>query len=263
MLTDTHCHLDFNQFDQDRDQVISRAKAVGINRLLNPGINLESSRTATLLADKYPEVFAAVGVHPNDGDSWKYDSVSALRTLADHPKVVAIGEIGLDYYRDRTPRKSQVEIFKAQLNLAADLNLPVVIHCREAMEDILAILTDWQNHLKRTGSPLTNRPGVLHSFSGNQSEVDRVLKLNFLIGITGPVTFEKATDLQVLVKKLPEKAILVETDSPFLTPHPYRGKRNEPARVKLVADKISDLRKEVYNTLANSTTENARRLFGW
>jgi TatD DNase family protein len=263
VLTDTHCHLDFDRFDQDREQVVSQAREVGIHRLLNPGINLESSRTAISLADKYPEVYAAVGVHPNDGASWKEESNAALRALADHPKVVAIGEIGLDYYRDWTPRDLQVEIFKAQLDIAADLKLPVVIHCREAMEDILTILSDWQSNLDSSGSPLAKHPGVLHSFSGNQINAEQVQDINFSIGITGPVTFDKAVQLQALVKQMPGKAILIETDAPFLTPHPYRGKRNEPARVKLVAEKIAELREEAYNTIANNTTENAAQLFGW
>lgn len=144
MLTDTHCHLDFDWFDSDRELVIDRAREVGLGRLLNPGITLQSSMAAIELAEKYPEVYAAVGVHPNDGLSWDDKTLATLRELASHPKVLAIGEIGLDYFRDRTPKEMQKRIFMEQLDLAADLKMPVVIHCREAMEDMLSILANWQ-----------------------------------------------------------------------------------------------------------------------
>lgn len=263
MLTDTHCHLDFNSFDQDRDQVISRAQNDGLTRLLNPGITVESSRAAIDLAEKYSEVYAAVGVHPNDGLSWDKDSKAILRDLASQPKVVAIGEIGLDYYRDRTRHDLQIWIFQEQLNLAAELNLPVVVHCRQAMEDVKAILSEWQNGLVRSQSPLAGHPGVLHSFSGDEKDAEQFRKINFLVGITGPVTFQNAIELQDLVIRLPLTDLLIETDAPFLTPHPFRGKRNEPARVKLVAEKIAELQQEAYNTVAEITASNAAQLFGW
>lgn len=263
MLVDTHCHLDFYRFDEDRDQVISRAGQAGVIKLLNPGITVESSNAALKLADRHPEVYAAVGVHPNDGSSWNKDTISLLRELASHPKVLAIGEIGLDYYRDYTPRQLQRQIFQEQLALAAELNLPVIIHSRDAMSDVLEILAGWQKSLQDSGSELAERPGVLHSFSGDEQEAKRTCELNFLIGITGPVTFNNATSLQKLVTSQPLSSILIETDAPFLTPHPFRGKRNEPARVKLVAEKIAQLHQEAYNTVAKITTGNAARLFGW
>jgi TatD DNase family protein len=263
VLTDTHCHLDFNRFDGDRAQVMARAKTEGLIRLLNPGITVESSKCAVNLAEEFGEVYAAVGVHPNDGLSWDGDSMPELLELAAHPKVVAIGEIGLDYYRDRTPRNLQIKILKAQLNLAAELDLPVVVHSREAMEDVQAILSEWQKHLENSHSRLADRPGVLHSFSGTESDAENIRRSNFLIGITGPVTFHNALDLQELVRRLPLDCILIETDSPFLTPHPYRGKRNEPARVRLVAEKIAELHQEAYNTVTQITAANAARLFRW
>jgi TatD DNase family protein len=263
VLTDTHCHLDFDWFDSDRDQVIDRARSAGLKRLLNPGITIESSRKAINLADKYPEVFAAAGVHPNDGLTWDDESLSDLRVLAKHSKVVAIGEIGLDYYRDRTPKDVQKQIFVEQLELAAELGLPVVIHCREAMPDMLEILSDWKTGLEEAHSRLVRYPGVLHSFSGTEMDAEKIQKMNFLIGITGPITFQKAVVLQELVIRLPLRSILIETDAPFLTPHPFRGKRNEPGRVKLVAEKIADLHQEAYNTVTKTTAANAAELFGW
>ena len=263
MLTDTHCHLDFDWFERDRDQVIERAREAGLTRLLNPGITVQSSTAAIGLADKYPEVYAAVGVHPNDGLSWENSTLDILCELASHPKVVAIGEIGLDYYRDRTPRQIQKKIFSEQLELAADLDLPVVIHCRDAMADMLMMLSAWQSGLERDQSDLAEHPGVLHSFSGSLSDAEKIRESNFLIGITGPVTFKKAVELQDLVIRLPRSCLLIETDAPFLTPHPHRGKRNEPAWVKLVAEKVAELHQEPYSKMTKTTAANAAKLFGW
>ena len=263
MLTDTHCHLDFEWFDSDRDQIMDRAREVGLKRLLNPGITIGSSMHAIDLANKHPEVYAAVGVHPNDGQSWDDQSISKLRELASHSKVVAVGEIGLDYYRKRTPKDLQKRIFMEQLELAADLGLPVVVHCREAMGDMLEILVEWQASLEENQSDLAKFPGVLHSFSGNLGETEKIRSFNFMVGLTGPVTFQNAVELQELVIRLPLNSILIETDAPFLTPHPYRGKRNEPGRVKLVAEKVAELHQEAYNTVTEITAANAANLFGW
>jgi TatD DNase family protein len=263
VLVDTHCHLDFKSFDEDREQIIDRAREAGIIRILNPGINLQSSKKALKLADKYPEVYAAVGVHPNDGSSWEGETISQLRELAAHPKVLAIGEIGLDFYRDHTPHDLQKEMFQEQLGLAAELNLPVVIHTRESIDDVLSILEVWCKGFVDSQSMLKDHPGVLHSFSGDLEEAGQTTALNFLVGITGPVTFRNAKELQDLVIRLPLQDILIETDAPFLTPHPYRGKRNEPARVKLVAEKIAELHQEAYNTVTDVTAASAARLFEW
>jgi len=263
VLVDTHCHLDFDSFDKDRDEVIERAREVGIERILNPGITLNSSEQAIRLAEEYPEVFAAVGVHPNDGSDWEAGTKSRLRELAAHPKVVAIGEIGLDFYRDHTPHDLQKQIFLEQLDLAAEVNLPVVIHTRESMAEVLKIIEGWQNSLDESRSDLRKHPGVLHSFSGNLHNAEQAKSLNFFIGITGPVTFRNAKDLQDLVIRLSLHDLLIETDAPFLTPHPYRGKRNEPARVQLVAEKIAELKQEAYNTVTDFTTANAANLFDW
>lgn len=263
MLVDTHCHLDFGSFDEDREEVIERARTSGIVRILNPGININSSKAAVELSEQYPEIYTAVGVHPNDGLSWNHETKAQLRQLAEHPKVVAIGEIGLDFYRDSTPKGLQAEIFTEQLGLAAELSLPVIIHSRDSIPEVLEILAAWCLKLEDDQSPMTDRPGVLHSFSGDENQAKKTNQLNLLIGITGPVTFRNAQELQDLVIRLPLDRLLVETDAPFLSPHPRRGKRNEPANVSLVAEKVADLHHEAYNNVTNITTANAVKLFNW
>jgi TatD DNase family protein len=268
-LVDTHCHLDFDAFDDDRTDVIHRAGKAGIGYLLNPGIDLETSRIAVELSEMYPAVFAAVGVHPNSALVWEDNTLARLRELAAHPKVVAIGEIGLDYYErkeyayDRAPREVQVHVFKQQLNLASELGLPVVIHSRRAETEIVDVLTEWVSHLDTSASSLGERPGVLHSYQGDEESAQRAISLNFSIGITGPVTFRNAAHLQHLVAALPLESLLIETDAPFLTPHPYRGQRNEPAFVRFVAAKIAELKNQPIDIVAHITTANARRLFSW
>lgn len=262
-LVDTHCHLDFKWFDTDREAVIARAWDVGLDYILNPGIDLESSRAAVRLADSYPKIFAAIGVHPNDALSWDHRTKHELRCLASYPKVIAIGEIGLDYYRNRAPREQQKRVFIEQLSLAGELGLPVVIHNRMATEDVLAILSDWCKELESAGSTLWGRPGVLHSFSENLEVAHRVMALNFYLGIGGPVTFENAKALQQTLSALPLDRILIETDAPFLTPYPYRGQRNEPANVRLVAQKIAEIHHLPVETVAQQSTINSKRLFNW
>jgi TatD DNase family protein len=263
VLVDTHCHLDFNRYDLDRDQVLKRARNSGVRRIINPGINLESSQTVIQLSENHAEVFAAVGIHPNEALSWNSETLAQLSGLAQHHKVKAIGEIGLDYYRDRAPRALQKRIFQEQLDLAAELNLPVIIHSRESLEDVLAILEDWFHSLLETEIDLVNHPGVLHSFSGDEQAAKKAFSNNFFVGVTGPVTFRNAGGLRDIVQRLPIDNLVIETDSPFLTPHPHRGRRNEPANVKLIAEKIAELKQESYNNIAEITTANARRLFKW
>lgn len=186
-----------------------------------------------------------------------------MKKLAGHPKVVAIGEIGLDYYRDHSPHHLQRDIFRIQLELAVELNLPVVIHNRKATEDILAILQRWWIDLDKMSSPLLGRPGVLHSFSDGVASAKKAFSINFMIGITGPITFKNAHELQKTISDITLDNILIETDSPFLTPHPHRGERNEPGYVRLVADKIAQLQGLTLETIAENTTANSDRLFNW
>ncbi len=262
-LTDSHCHLDFNTFDVDREAVISRARDAGVLRLVNPGIDLQSSLAALQIADTHEEVFVACGVHPNDALTWNRDTLNELRKLVRHPKVVAIGEIGLDYYRDRAPKELQKRILSEQLALAADAGLPVVIHNRQATDDILELLTSWHSDLVSSGSPLAERAGVLHSFSGDAVAARKALEIKFMIGISGPITYRNAEDLRRIIAWLPLSALLIETDAPFLTPHPHRGERNEPAHVRWVAEKIAEIHDLPLQVVAEQTNANCQKLFNW
>jgi TatD DNase family protein len=260
---DTHCHLNFEIFDQDRDLIVEKARKLGVTRILIPGIDIETSTSAIACAQKYPAVYAAVGIHPNSGLTWTNSSLNDLRRLAGDKKVVAIGEIGLDYYRRNTPKDVQVSIFKAQLDLALELELPVVIHNRDASEDILNILRNWHGKVIKSSIELAKNPGVLHSFSGNKFLADAVIAMNCRIGITGPVTFNKSQDLQNLVSDIPLNSLLIETDSPFLSPSPYRGIRNEPANVRIIAEKISSIKYIPVERVVEMTTEQSDKLFRW
>lgn len=273
MLTDTHCHLDFNTFDEDRQMVIERATEAGVRRILIPGLDLESSRSAVRLAESQEPLYAAVGIHPTDLEEFSRDALQEIRQLADHPKVVAIGEIGLDYYwvKEAEKRLFQHEALKEQLLLASSLNKPVVIHMREendawfgqASLDLLDILGDWCETLRVENHPLAEKPGVLHSYNGNLETAQRAIRYNFYIGVTGPVTYKNAEEKRNIIRQLPLTRLLIETDAPFLSPVPQRGKRNEPAFVAHIADKIAEIHMTTREHLAEITAENAARLFGW
>ena len=289
MLTDTHCHLDFNKFDADRQDVIQRANDAGVHRILVPALDQESSLAAIELAASHPGIFAAVGFHPTDLDKWKDTSIRNLQSLfltpngkplarrepvpATHNKIVAIGEIGLDYYWVKEPEKRafQRAAFTQQLQLAQDVNKPVIIHMREendawfgqASVDLLEILTDWHTELRAQNHPLTQRPGVLHSFNGNLETAQKAIAMNFCIGVTGPVTYKNAEEKRQIIRQLPLERLLIETDAPFLTPVPHRGKRNEPAFVKYIADKIAEIHNTTLEHVARVTSQSAHRLFGW
>jgi TatD DNase family protein len=258
-LVDTHCHLDFNAFDRDRLEVLLRAQQAGLTRIVNPGIDRENCQTILRLCERYSELFCAVGIHPSSAFTWNHQTLGDLRLLSQDPKVVAIGEIGLDFYRDRTPKELQLRIFREQLELAGELGLPVIVHSRQAESEVVDILSEWVSHRMNGSSP----PGVLHSYSGDESIAQRAIAKGFYIGITGPVTFRNAIQLQHLVITLPLTSLLIETDAPFLTPHPHRGKRNEPAYVHLVAEKIAELKNQPLEQVSEITTMNAERLFQW
>ena len=250
-LVDTHCHLDFDWYAGDLDDVLARATEVGVGRIVVPGIDLQSSQAAVELANEYPMVLAAVGVHPNSSSDWRAGWLDEVRRLARHDKVVAIGEIGLDYYRDHSPRDIQQAAFEAQLSLAAELKLPVIVHNREADEDVLQRLS------------VSERPsGVLHSFSGPWSTAAAALEIGFYLGFTGPITFKKADELRDVAGRVPAERLLVETDGPFLAPQPYRGKRNEPAYVSYVARRLAEVRGVSEAEIARQSSANAVRLFG-
>jgi TatD DNase family protein len=257
-LVDTHCHINFDSYDEDRDQVIERAAQVGVTRVINPAVDVETSKTVVELAARYEGLYAAVGVHPNSTARFAPEDLTAVESLAKAPKVVAIGEIGLDYYRDRSPKSAQVAAFEAQLALAAKLELPVIIHNREAHDDILSILEHWVSSLPPS---LKARPGVLHSFSAPAAIAERALKTGFCLGFTGPITYKNADDLRRIAASMPLDHILVETDGPFLTPMPYRGKRNEPAYIPYIVQRLAALKRIGDEAMAQATTENAERLF--
>jgi TatD DNase family protein len=304
MLTDTHCHLNFNKFDEDRELVIQRSLEAGIERILIPGLDLESSQTAIQLAGSHPNIYSAIGFHPTDLDKWSENSVNDLKSLitsgpislsrevakslpspsADSSlttfaqndatkKIVAIGEIGLDYYwvKDPDKRAQQRGVLKQQLRLAQEVNKPVVIHMREendtwfaqASVDLLEILAEWHNELQSKNHPLAEKPGVLHSFNGNLETAQKAIALNFYIGVTGPVTYKNAEEKRQIIRQLPLERLLIETDAPFLTPVPHRGKRNEPAFVAYIADKIAEIHMTTSEQVAKVTTINAACLFGW
>jgi TatD DNase family protein len=282
MLTDTHCHLDFGKFDDDREAVIRRAIDMGVKRILIPALDYESSLAAIRLADAYADIFAAVGFHPTDLDKWNAESLENLRKLIAAPqlegslprhKLVAIGEIGLDYYwvKESEKRDFQQAVLRQQLRLAQEVNRPVILHMREendawfgaASADLLEILSEWHAALLAGSHPLAEKPGVLHSYNGNLETAQKALALNFYIGITGPVTYKNAEEKREIVRQLPLERLLIETDSPFLTPVPHRGRRNEPAFVVHIADKIAEIHRTTREQVARVTYQNANRLFGW
>lgn len=262
-LTDTHCHLDFNLFDTDRSLVVERARDAGLDRILDPGVDLESSRNSIRLAGMFEIVYTAVGVHPSEAEKWSNTSLSELEEMASAPRVVAIGEIGLDYYRGQAWRERQLQIFREQLDLAAECGLPVIVHNRDASEDTVRILCAWQTELAAAGSPLASRPGVLHAFSGNLQDAERVIEHHFMLGVDGPLTYRNAESLRQVIAAVPIGHLLVETDSPFLTPQPYRGSRNEPKNVKYVVEKLAELINLPVSTVISQTSANAGRIFQW
>lgn len=255
-LIDTHCHLNFDHYRSDFDEVMGRAAANGVERVIVPATDLKSCGPIIQLAESWSGIYAAVGIHPNSADD--FDG-ARLREWAAHERVIAIGEIGLDYYWDKRPRSIQRRVFEQQLDLAGELELPVIIHSREAGEDVLAALTAW---LPSLSASLRGRPGVLHSFSDSSVIAERALSLGFYLGFTGPITFKKAKDLRTLAKGLPRDRLLIETDGPFLTPHPRRGRRNEPAYARYVNQKLAELHGLSEVEMGRQTTANAECLFG-
>jgi TatD DNase family protein len=260
MLVDTHAHLDMSRFDGDRAAAIERARQAQVAAIVSVGIDLESCRRAVRLASEHDLVYAAVGLHPQCAGELDGAAMAILRELAQQPKVVAVGEIGLDFYRDTWPRDRQRRAFQAQLSWAGELGKPVVIHDRDAHQEVLATLANWAQEMQ--GSPLAGRLGVLHTFSGDISMAERIIELGFYVSISGPVTYTNERRLPEIVRAVPMERLLVETDCPFLPPHPHRGQRNEPAYVRLVAERVADLRNVPLSTLAEATTANAKRLFG-
>jgi TatD DNase family protein len=257
MLVDTHAHLTLEELAGDIPGVLDRAAEAGVSAILCVGVDLESSRRAVEIARGHPEVFAAVGLHPNEcvgvGSGW----LKELRGLAAEPRVVAIGEIGLDYYRERAPRQLQHEVFLGQLDLARELGMPVVIHDRAADADVARILQQWSS-----GLPARSPRGVLHCFSGDRDLLETGLAAGFHLSFAGPITYRNANRAVEMAMAVPWDRLLVETDSPYLAPHPHRGKRNEPALVRVIAERLAEIRGETMERTAEITGRNAADLFG-
>jgi len=249
---DSHVHLDDEKFDHDREALISSLYENGIELVLNPGSDLDTSKAAVGLADKYPFIFAAVGCHPHDSRLMNDDTMDAFRRLSENKKVLGIGEIGLDYYYDNSDRETQKIWFREQIRLAKELDLPYIVHDRDAHEDVLKIMKE--EHYSGTR-------GILHCYSSSVEMAKEFIKLGFYISLGGPVTFKKSKTPKHVAKEVPLDKLLIETDCPYLAPEPFRGKRNEPKHVKFVAEEIARIREVSTDLIAEKTKENFYRLF--
>ena len=254
-IIDSHCHIVFSNFDEDREKVAERWRSIGVQSLLHACVEPSEIPEIKKLANQFHEMRYSVGVHPLDFHNWKDDTLYILKNAAlDDKRVVAIGELGLDLFKAKNLNE-QKSILIPQLNLANELNLPVIVHCRDAAKEMLEVFA-------KLASDGCCPRGVMHCWSGNEKQMKDFLDLDFYISFSGNVTFKKAVDIHECAKKVPLNRFLVETDSPFLSPVPYRGKRNEPSHVKFVVDKIADLRGESFSEIAKNSTQNARQLFG-
>jgi len=253
MLVDSHCHIDGDAFDEDRDVVVERAREAGVVAMLNVGTGDPRSdefRKAVAVAEKYENVYASVGVHPHDARAYDDTAESHLIDLTSSDKVIAWGEIGLDYYYDHSPRDVQREVFRRQIRTARELDLPIIVHSRDADDDTVAIIAE---ECSRKADSLQ---GIMHCFGGTPQMAEALLEIGFLISFAGNVTFKKAKNLRDAARVVPLDKLLVETDCPFLTPEPNRGKRNEPAYVVHTARFLADLKGVEFETLAAQTTKN-------
>ncbi|MCX7670139.1 MAG: TatD family hydrolase [Anaerolineae bacterium] len=267
MFMDTHCHLDLPHFDADRPAVIERAWTAGVRKIVVPGIDIASCRRVLALAEQHEHIYAAVGVHPNDCAGFDDRGLQELRAFAQHPKVVAIGEIGLDYYWNKTPIGQQKAALERQLALAAELRLPVILHSRNAAgsaacnADLLWVMTQMGPEIRKArGADAII--GIWHAFSGDLLEARQAIELGLAIGLGGPLTFQNARRLPALVPELPRDRVVLETDAPYLAPHPHRGRRNEPAYVPLIADRLAELWQISVDAVAEATSATAGRCFG-
>lgn len=259
MFIDTHTHLTLKEFKFEVPAVLGRAKEAGVGAIINVGTDLKSSKEAIDLARRYPEVYAAVGIHPDTSDELDIETRGLLMDMAGSSKVVAIGEVGLDYYflkrssqYARYPKREvQIFCFEQMLDIALETNLPVIVHCREAEADLIGILKSYANVLK----------GVVHCFSGNLDFADKILDLGFAVSFTGNITYKSNHAIEDIIRRLPIGSIMIETDSPLLPPEPYRGKRNEPAYVVEVAKKIAAIKGMTMAEIEAETTKKAKKLF--
>ncbi|WP_087974020.1 TatD family hydrolase [Oceanobacillus rekensis] len=253
MLFDTHVHLNARQFEEDREETIQRALDAGVRYMVVVGFDRETIPLAIEIAEQNETIYAAVGWHPVDAIDMTDEDLQWIKDLSAHPKVVAIGEMGLDYHWDKSPKEVQKEVFRKQIRLAKEVNMPIIIHNREATGDIIEILKE--EEAREVG-------GIMHCYNDSVDYVQACLDMNFYISLGGPVTFKNAPLPKEVAKQVPLGRLLIETDAPYLAPHPNRGKRNEPAYVKLVAEKIAELREMDVEELSERTTKNGLSLFG-
>ncbi|MFG6120999.1 MULTISPECIES: TatD family hydrolase [Thalassobacillus] len=252
MLFDTHVHLNAEQFKEDREEVIQRAKDEGVKYMVVVGFDRQTIPLAIEIAESHDNIYAAVGWHPVDAIDMEDTDLDWLEELSSHPKVVALGEMGLDYHWDKSPADVQKEVFRKQIHLAKKVNMPIIIHNREATQDIVDILKE--EKAEEVG-------GIMHCYSGSVEIAEECVKMNFMISLGGPVTFKNAKRPKEVAEAIELDHLLVETDCPFLAPHPNRGKRNEPAYVKLVAEQIADLKGVSLEEVSEKTTRNALKFF--
>ncbi|MDP4161534.1 MAG: TatD family hydrolase [Bacillota bacterium] len=253
MLFDTHVHLNAEQYSEDLEEVIERAKSEGVSEMVVVGFDRPTIERAMELTEAYDFIYACIGWHPVDAIDMTDQDLLWIEELSAHPKVVAIGEMGLDYYWDKSPKEVQKEVFRRQIRLAKKVKLPIVIHNRDATADIVQILKE--EKAEEVG-------GIMHCFSGSVEIAKECVKMNFFISLGGPVTFKNAKAPKEVAAEIPLEKLLIETDCPYLTPHPHRGKRNEPAFVKLVAEQIAEIKGLTLENVAEATTKNAEKLFG-
>ncbi|MEX2416719.1 MAG: TatD family hydrolase [Paenibacillaceae bacterium] len=254
MLIDTHAHLDSAVFDEDREEVINRALNAGIGKIVNVGFNRVTIPTTIALAERYDMIYAAVGWHPQDAVNMLSEDLDWIAELCAHPKVVAIGEIGLDYYWDTSPKEVQHHVFREQIRLARRLSKPIIIHNRDAHQDVVRILRE---------EKAEDVGGIMHCYSGSWEIARECLDMNFYISFGGPVTFKNAIQPKEVLAKVPLDRLLVETDAPYLAPHPFRGKRNESAHVTLVAEAAAQIKQVNVEEIIQKTTSNAINLLGF
>jgi TatD DNase family protein len=256
LLIDSHAHIDLPEFDKDRDQVMARARERGVRAVINMGLDATLSLKALAVAKNYDDVFAAVGCHPHETAKMREGDLESLAELSKDSRVVAIGEIGLDFYRNLSPRESQLDAFKKQLDLAVELGLPVAVHCRQAHREVYDILSGWVK-----ANPGGNKRGVIHCFSGDIEMARRYIELGFYISLAGSVAYPSAGELVEVAREVPLERLLLETDAPFLAPQAHRGKRNEPAYVALTAEKVAGIREAPVEVVADSAARNTIELF--
>ncbi|MCM3570817.1 TatD family hydrolase [Neobacillus mesonae] len=252
MLFDTHVHLNDEQYNEDLEDVILRAQNEGVTNMVVVGFDQPTIKRAMELVDKYDFIYASIGWHPVDAIDMTEGDLKWIEELSSHPKVVALGEMGLDYHWDKSPKEVQKEVFRKQIRLAKKVKLPIVIHNREATSDIIEIL-------KEEGAEEVG--GIMHCFSGSPETAIECMKMNFYISLGGPVTFKNAKKPKEVAAEVPLDKLLIETDCPYLAPHPFRGKRNEPAYVKLVAEQIAEIKGMTVEEIGEATTRNAKKLF--